>query len=267
MSASSPASPEPVIVSQLRAAGCVFAEEEAVLLTAAASSSSELAELVDRRVTGVPLEHILGWVEFGGLRIEVDPGVFVPRRRTELLVREAAALARPDAVVVDLCCGTGAVGVALAAALDGRIQLHAADIDEAAVGCARRNVETTGGRVYLGDLFEPLPASLEGQVDLLVANAPYVPTDAISMMPPEARFYEAQVALDGGPDGVDIQRGVVAGARRWLAPQGCVLVETSVGQLSATVEAFAHSGFTARVASSDELSATVVIGTHGEVGP
>src|SRR5919198_868550 len=108
--------PHSEIVSRLRAAGCVFAEDEALLLISAAGSPGELAAMVDRRIAGLPLEHVLGWAEFCGLRIAVDPEVFVPRRRTELLVRQAIALARPGAVVVDLCCGSGAVGAALAAA-------------------------------------------------------------------------------------------------------------------------------------------------------
>src|SRR5688572_5374167 len=124
---------ELAVVARLRAAGCVFAEEEAGLLTAAAATSGQLATLVDQRVAGLPLEHLLGWVQFCGLRIAAAPGVFVPRRRTELLVREAIARARPDPVVVDLCCGSGAVGAALAAVLD-IAELHAADVDPAAVG-------------------------------------------------------------------------------------------------------------------------------------
>jgi len=98
------------IGERLRAAGCVFADDEADVLISAAETRDDLAEMVDRRVAGSPLEHILGWAAFCGMRIDVDPGVFVPRRRSEFLVREAASLARPAAVVVDLCCGSGAVG-------------------------------------------------------------------------------------------------------------------------------------------------------------
>ncbi len=109
------------------------------MLISAARTPADLAAMVDRRAAGLPLEHVLGWAEFCGLRIVVDPGVFVPRRRTEFLVRQAAALTRPRAVVVDLCCGSGAVGVALVAALD-RVELYAVDIDPAAVRCARPNL-------------------------------------------------------------------------------------------------------------------------------
>jgi len=249
------------VVTRLRAAGCVFAEDEAQLLLSAARTPADLADMVELRVAGLPLEHVLGWAEFCGLRIAVDPGVFVPRRRTELLVRQAAALARQGAVVVDMCCGSGAVGAALLATLD-RVELYAVDLDPAAVRCARRNVAAAGGQVYEGDLFEPLPAALWGRVDVLVANAPYVPTDAIALMPPEARLHEPRVALDGGAEGLDVQRRVAAEAPLWLAPDGHLLVETSERQAPLTVEAFARCGLVAQVASSDELDATVVVGTR-----
>src|SRR3954463_6070240 len=100
---------EDAVVARLRAAGCVFAEGEAQLLLSEAGAGAEVDVLVARRVAGEPLEQVLGWAECRGLRIAVAPGVFVPRRRTELLVEEALSLARPGAVVVDLCCGSGAL--------------------------------------------------------------------------------------------------------------------------------------------------------------
>jgi release factor glutamine methyltransferase len=249
------------VVARLRAAGCVFAEDEATLLLAAAGTEDELTALVDRRVAGEPLEHLLGWAEFCGLRIAVDPGVFVPRRRTELLVRQAAARARPGAVVVDLCCGSGAVGAALATLAAG-LDLHAADLDPVAVACARRNLAGVGGRVHEGDLFHALPDALRGEVDLLVANVPYVPSAAIAGMPPEARDHEARMALDGGADGLDVARQVIAGARAWLAPGGCLLFESSEDQAPDAVRAVEAAGFVAEVATDDEVGGTVVIGTR-----
>ncbi|MEV4437793.1 putative protein N(5)-glutamine methyltransferase [Streptomyces sp. NPDC049577] len=248
------------VVPALRAAGCVFAEEEAELLLSAARTPDELDIMVDRRVAGHPLEHVLGWAEFRGLRVAVDAGVFVPRRRTEFLAEQAIALARPGAVVVDLCCGSGAVGAALLAAL-GTVELHAADIDPAAVRCARRNLGGDG-RVYEGDLYAPLPARLRGRVDVIVANAPYVPTASIDLLPPEARDHEPRVALDGGADGLDLQRRVTAGALAWLAPDGRLLVETSERQAPRTVGTFARGGLLPRVVTCDDLDATVVIGTR-----
>jgi release factor glutamine methyltransferase len=215
--------------------------------------------MVQRRVSGLPLEHVLGWAEFCGLRIAVTPGVFVPRRRTEFLVELAVAQARPGDVVVDLCCGAGAIGAAVAAAIE-RAELHAADIDPAAVSCARQNV--TGGHVYEGDLYDPLPAELRGRVAILVANVPYVPTGEIGLLPPEARAHEPLVALDGGTDGLDVLRRVAAGAPEWLAPGGHLLIETSERQAHAAEAAFTASGLITRVASSAELYATVIIGKN-----
>jgi release factor glutamine methyltransferase len=264
-----PASPPPLsrsaVVTRLRAAGCVFAEDEADLLIAAARTPADLAAMVDRRAAGLPLEQVVGWAEFCGLRIAVDPGVFVPRRRTEFLVRQAVALARqtagPPAVAVDLCCGTGAVGVALAAALD-LVELHAADVDPAAVACARRNIGAAGGQVHEGDLYAPLPAALRRRIGLLAANVPYIPTEAIGLLPAEARLHEPRVALDGGADGLDVLRRVAAEAPQWLAPGGHLLTETSERQAPQAAGIIAGCGLIPQVASSDELSATVVIGTR-----
>jgi release factor glutamine methyltransferase len=251
--------PDPLIVSRLRAVGCVFAEDETRLLMSTARTPAELDAMVDRRAAGLPLEQVLGWAEFCGLRITVAPGVFVPRRRTEFLVRQAAALARPGDVIVDLCCGAGAIGAVLAAAVD-RAEVHAADIDPAAVRCARRNVPGPWGHVYQGDLYEPLPGRLRGRVGVLVANVPYVPTGEIGFLPPEARRHEPRVALDGGEDGLDVLRRVAAGAPEWLAPGGHLLIETSERQAPSAQAAFITSGLGARVISSADLDATVVLG-------
>ncbi|MDI2037045.1 putative protein N(5)-glutamine methyltransferase [Paenarthrobacter nitroguajacolicus] len=249
------------IVTALRDAGCVFAEDEARLLIDAARHPDELSHMVDLRVGGLPLEHILGWADFCGTRMAVEPGVFVPRRRTEFLVRQAALTAKTGAVVVDLCCGSGAIGAAVSDIL-GCCELHAADIDPAAVACARRNVEPRGGRVHLGDLFEPLPRQLLGRVDVLLVNAPYVPTSSIGMMPPEARLHEPVVALDGGTDGLDVQHRVALGAPEWLAPGGLLLVETSRQQAPQTAALLTESGLAASVMTDEELDATVVVGSR-----
>ena len=247
------------VVARLRAAGCVFAEDEAALLTAEAPGATALEALLIRRVGGEPLEQVLGWAEFCGLRVPVEPGVFVPRRRTELLVHEAVALA--PSVVLDMCCGSGAIGLAIATSVGG-VELHVADIDPAAVACARRAVAPVRGHVHLGDLDAPLPVALRGRVDVLVVNAPYVPTDAVALMPPEARVHEHRVALDGGADGLDVQRRVARVAPRWVRPGGHVLVETSGRQAHATAEVLRRNGFTPRVVHDDDLDATVVVGTR-----
>jgi release factor glutamine methyltransferase len=229
------------------------------MLISAASTPDELAAMVDRRVAGMPLEHVLGWAGFCGLRIAVDPGVFVPRRRTEFLVGEAIGLAAPGTVILDLCCGAGAIGAALAEAVPGA-DVHAADIDPAAVRCARRNLTGPLTHVYEGNLYDPLPRALRCRVGILTANVPYVPTGEIRFLPPEARAHEPRTALDGGPDGLDLLRRVAAGAPGWLSPGGQLLIETSHHQAPAAAEAFAAAGLAPRTVSDPELDSTVVIG-------
>ena len=271
-------------MARLRAAGCVFAEEEALVLVAAAETLAKLDAMVERRAAGEPLEQVVGWAEFCGLRILVDPGVFVPRRRSEFLVSVAVGLVRSGSgparpVIVDLCCGTGALGLAVAAELGrgadpgaGEVaspntatphgtELHAADLDPAAVACARRNVEPAGGHVYAGDLFSALPDPLRGRISVLICNAPYVPTSEIAFMPTEAREHEAPMALDGGTDGLAILRRVTVDAAAWLAPGGVLLVETSQQQAPSMAEVMTAAGLTARVHEDDDSGATVVTGT------
>lgn len=250
----------PSLVDTLRAAGCVFAEEEADLLRAAATSAAELAAMVEDRVAGTPLEQVLGWASFRGHRILLEPGVFVPRRRTELVVTEALRRGRLGSVVADLCCGSGALGVALARELR-EATVYAVDIDPAAVRTARRNLLPFHAHALQGDLFHPLPEELRGSVDVVVVCAPYVPTEAIPLLPPEARLHEPRSALDGGADGLDVVRRVVAGAPVWLAAGAHVVVETSEDQASSTVAAFSASGMEADVVHDAGLSATVVVGT------
>lgn len=265
------------------------------MLVSAAGSPAELDAMVARRAAGEPLEQVVGWAEFAGLRVLVDPGVFVPRRRSEFLVSVAVGLARqPSArppVVVDLCCGTGALGLAVAVRLAGGaagvagpagagpggaepyaawpggarlggVELHAADLDPAAVACARRNVEPAGGHVHAGDLFGALPAGLTGRIGVLICNAPYVPTSEIAFMPAEARDHEALIALDGGTDGLAVLRRVAAAAPAWLAPGGVLLVETSERQAPAMLAAMTEATLAAQVHEDDESGATVVTGVQ-----
>jgi release factor glutamine methyltransferase len=257
------------LVAALRAAGCVFAEDEARLLREQAGSPEELDLLLRRRVSGEPLEHVLGWAEFEGLRVPVGPGVFVPRRRTGLLVAEVVAvveqLAGP-AVVVDVCCGSGAVAAAVAARLaplggagGADVELHAADVDPAAVRSARAALAGIA-EVHEGDLLEALPAGLRGRVDVVAASPPYVPTEAVRLMPPEARDHEPLVALDGGPDGLDIVRRLAAQAREWLRPAGSLLLDLGDVQTQAATAVLDVAGFEVRVASDGDLGATVVAG-------
>jgi len=262
-SAHDPALGIAAITERLRAAGCVFAEEEAALLIGEAGSPEALRIMVEQRIAGLPLEHIVGWAEFCGIRIDLEPGVFVPRRRSELLVRLATAKVTPGSVVIDLACGSGAIGAAIAARAASApvpVQLHACDVDPAAVRCAARNLSAAGGHVYVGDLYDPLPAALRGQVSVIAANVPYVPTEAVVLMPAEARMHEPLLALDGGPDGLDILRRAAADAGAWLAPAGHLLIESSRGQAQAAAEAFEAAGLAAEIATDDDLGATVIVG-------
>jgi release factor glutamine methyltransferase len=134
-----------------------------------------------------------------------------------------------------------------------------------AVACARRNLPPE--RVVEGDLYAPLPPTLKGNVTVLVANAPYVPTDAIATMPAEARDHEARVALDGGADGLDVQRRVIAGAPGWLAPGGRLLVETSVRQADRTMAAMSAAGLVAEIRHDPDLEGTVAEGRWSPVTP
>lgn len=246
------------LVTALRAAGCVFAEDEAELLRQAASDDEGLAALLARRVAGEPLEHVVGWAAFDGLRVAVEPGVFVPRRRSEALVAVAAGLVGRGTTVLDLCCGSGALGLAVATRVPG-VALHAADVDPVAVRVARGNLEPIGGRVHQGDLFGALPAALRRTLDLVVANVPYVPHDELGLMPREARDHEPAVALDGGADGLDLLRRMAAEAAAWLAPGGSLVSEVNPAQVPAASAALAAGGLVVRTVEPEDDDETVVL--------
>jgi release factor glutamine methyltransferase len=242
----------------LRAAGCVFAEDEAAVLREAAADEDALAALVRRRADGEPLEQVVGYADFCGVRVRLRPGVFVPRVRSELLVRLAVeTLPAPGAVVVDLCCGSGALGLAVKAQAPDVI-LYATDVEPAAVECARDNL---GDRaVHQGDLFEALPGDLAGRIDVLLANVPYVATRHIALLPAEARDHEPHSALDGGDDGLDVFRRVAAAAPHWLAPGGVLLSEVTEAQVDAAMTAIRAAGLRPGATHDDDLEATAVRG-------
>lgn len=277
--------PAAKLIETLRSAGCVYAEDEAAILAEAAGSPAQLVRMVEQRVGGIPLEHIVGWAEFDGVRVTVAPGVFVPRQRSVFLVEQALtalagqAVQRP--VILDLCCGCGALGAALARRLAGSApsapsatpatfppamsalppcELYAVDVDAAAVACATGNVAPFGGQVLCGNLFHPLPHSLHGSLDLILANAPYVPRGELEFMPREARLYEPASALAGGADGLELHRSIAAQAGLWLRPGGTLLLECSAQQAAVSAEILAGSGFSTRSARSEELDCTVVTG-------
>jgi release factor glutamine methyltransferase len=259
-------------VALLRAAGCVYAEDEARILTEAAASPHELAALIERRAGGEPLEYVVGWAEFCGLRIPVRPGVFVPRRRSEFLaecavdaalaIRDRAGDASRPVRVLDMCCGSGAIGLAVAIRAGG-VELLAIDDSPIATECARENLAPVGGRVYSGDLFAAMPQTLLRGLDVIVANAPYVPTGEIELLPAEARLHEPRPTLDGGPDGLDVQRRILATAADWLRAGGLVLVETSRARSGETARIARDNGFTVEIRESGDLNVAVVEATLG----
>lgn len=242
------------LVARLRDAGSVFAEEEAAVLEGAAAGDA-LETMVRRRIAGEPLEVIVGWAQFAGRRLAVAPGVLVPRPRTEVLAAVARSLVRAGDTVLDLCCGVGAIGSVLLD-VDG-IRLHASDLDPVAADCARQNLP--GATVTSGDLFDPIAPEL--RFDLIAANAPYVPTGELPLMPREARLYERLETLDGGADGLDLHRRIARESAGRLRDGGHLVIEISERQVDAALAVMAGAGLRARVLSDDELDAHVVIGT------
>jgi release factor glutamine methyltransferase len=251
--------PDPVTrteaIARLRESGCVFAEDEAaVLAEASADDPRALAALVERRATGEPLEQVVGYADFCGVRVLLRPGVFVPRVRSELLVH--TAVSESPKTVLDLCCGSGALGLAVLHQLPS-IALHSADVDPTAVVTARDNLTTP---VYEGDLFAPLPEELKGRIDVVLANVPYVATDHIPLLPAEARDHEPRTALDGGPDGLEVFRRIASEAPHWLAPGGVLLSEITEAQRSAATETVNLAGLDADSIYDDDLEARVIRG-------
>ncbi len=204
-------------------------DHEAQLLSAhAAGDPAMLTSLVARRLSGVPLPRLVGRVEFDGLDLRVDDGVYIPRWTSESIARAAADLLPDDGVALDLCTGCGAVAAAIAARRP-RARVVAADLDPRAVACAVAN----GVDAHVGDLFEALLPDLAGQVDVIVTVPPFVPTGTVSSLAADVREHEPRVALAGGPDGLDVARRIVAESPHWLRPGGSLVVEVGPDQVDA----------------------------------
>jgi release factor glutamine methyltransferase len=231
---------------ELAAAGCVSPAAEARWLVEEAADQRALRAMVARRAAGEPLQYVVGWAPFGRLRLRVGPGVFVPRPETEGLADRAARhlrVATPPRTAVDLCTGSGAIACFLAAEVPGA-RVLATELDPGALAWARVNAAAHGVRLLPGDLDGPLPAELAGRVDVLCANVPYVPTRAIATLPRDVRDHEPRLALDGGPDGLDVLRRVAAHAGRWLAPGGFLLCEIGDDQGEAAAGLLEAAGLT-----------------------
>jgi release factor glutamine methyltransferase len=190
-----------------------------------------LDELVAERARRVPLQHLTGRAPFRTVELAVGPGVFVPRPETEvvagLAVAEAAALAaaagREAPVVLDLCCGSGAIALAVATEVP-RARVGAVELSEQAHAWAARNLAGTGVDLRLGDAASAF-GELDGEVDVVVSNPPYIPGGAVPVEPEVAEHDPPLALYGGGPDGLDVVRAVVAAARRLLRPGGLLVVE------------------------------------------
>jgi len=225
------------VIRALAVAGCVApAEETEELLRAAGAGVGALDELVARRQRGEPLAWVIGSVEFCGVRVRVDRGVFVPRAHTEVLARRAASLLPADGVGVDLCTGSGAVAAIMRSTRPDATVL-ATDCDDVAIACARSN----GVTAFMGDLDDPLPSSLEGRIDVMTAVVPYVPTEKMHLLPRDVVAYEPHHALDGGPRGTALLERVAKLSVRWLCPGGRVLLEIGDDQARILSIALSHA--------------------------
>ncbi|PWH05594.1 SAM-dependent methyltransferase [Brachybacterium endophyticum] len=253
------------LIARLRAAGSVFAEEEARLLRTHARDPDDLETMAERRVAGEMLEHVIGSVAFGDLTLRIGPGCFVPRRRSRLLARLAVASSRTAAgrrspqppVVLEMCAGIAPLLATVHAALPGA-RLHAADIDPVPLARARENLPGTA-QLHRGDLFAGLPADLRGRVDVLVAVPPYVPDSAMDLLPHEVREHEPRRALLGGSDGTGVIARLIDESEVWLAAGGRMLLEMSAGQARDQREALARS-------ASPYTAARVHTGADGHTG-
>jgi release factor glutamine methyltransferase len=228
------------LVRTLADAGCVAAADEADALLAAASAgeAARLDELVERRCTGEPLAWVTERADLCGLTVRVRPGVYVPRVQSEPLARRAATLVPRRGIAVDLCTGSGAVAMVLRAAAPGA-RVVGTDIEPGAVACARDN----GIEAFEGNLDEPLPQELAGRVHVMIAVVPYVPTDALSLLPRDVRAFEPRAALDGGRDGPRVLMEVVRRSPRWLRRGGWLLLELGGDQAEPVSVAMDRHGF------------------------
>lgn len=221
--------------AQLALAGCVAADEEADELAAAAPDAATLEAFVARRARGEPLAWITGRLRFCGEVVRVERSVYVPRLQTEELARRAAALLPARGRAADLCTGTGAVAAHLRRVVPGA-SVVATDVDPGAAACARRN----GVAVVVTDL----GAGLRGEAfDVVTAVTPYVPTDAIGLLPADVQRYEPRTALDGGADGLEVIRRLVGDAARLLVPHGWLLTEIGGEQDEAVGPVLEEAGF------------------------
>jgi release factor glutamine methyltransferase len=230
---------------------------------------ARMRELVKRRVAKEPVAYLVGYREFFSLRFEVGPGVFIPRPETETLVVESLeslkGQGRPDPRVLDLCSGSGCVGIAIAAN-SRSARISAVERSEVALGFARRNAERNGvaDRItYVeGDLFLPLAAG--SRFDVIACNPPYVAAGEIPGLQADVRSFEPTAALDGGPDGLDVVRRIAAEAPTYLAPGGWLLFEISPEQAVETQRILERAGFVSAAIIKDLAGTARVVKARHE---
>jgi release factor glutamine methyltransferase len=252
------------VIRELAEGGCIAPEDEADgLLAAAREGVGPIEELVLRRLRGEPLAWITGSVTFCGLRVRIDPGVFVPRPHTEVLARRAIALLPDEGIAVDVCTGSGAVAAVLVAA-HPRATVVGTDIDPVAVACARRN----GVRASVGDLDGPVPPTLRGRVDLMTAVVPYVPTEELHLLPRDVLAHEPRRAIDGGSGGTHLLVRTASVADRWLRSGGTVLLELGGDQAAEMTAILTDLGFTdVRVHADADGQDRAIEGRRGPLSP
>ena len=199
-------------------------------------------ELIERRASREPLQHLTGSAAFRYVDLDVGPGVFIPRPETELLAGWAIEKARTlDApIVVDLCTGSGAIALSLVDEVP-RARVHAVELDERAFGWAHRNLTGTGVDLRQGDMSDAF-ADLDGTVDIVVSNPPYIPLDAWESVEAEVRDHDPSLALWSGDDGLDGMRIVESAAYRLLKPGGVVGAEHADAQAESAPAVFSASG-------------------------
>jgi len=223
------------VADRLIAAGCVAATEEAAALLTAAPDEPTLESWLCRREQGEPLAWITSTVMFCGQWLYVAPGLYVPRFQSEDLARSAAAVLIDNGRAVDLCTGVGAVAAYLVTQVPTATVIGV-DIDAQAVACARRN----GITAMVADLSQPLRGN---SFDLVTAVAPYVPSGELRLLPGDVQRYEPRCALDGGPDGLDVVRRVIAAGKRLLRPGGWLVIEVGGTQDEVLIPILTAAGF------------------------
>lgn len=207
-------------------------------------NEAAFAGLIDRRAAREPLQHLTGVAYFRYVELAVGPGVFVPRPETELLagwaIERAGEIQGRPPVVVDLCTGSGAIAKSIADEVP-TAQVHAVELEESAFAWAERNLAGTGVRVVQGDLAGAFP-DLDGLVDVVVCNPPYIPLEAWESVAPEARDHDPHLALFSGQDGLDAMRVLEVTAARLLRGGGVVGAEHADAQGQSAPAVFARTG-------------------------